>query len=86
MPLRLRPDIVTTETDDGLVLLDERTGRYWQLNPSGAHVLHALVAGQHPDNIAAGLVTRYRIDLAQAHADIAALTDQLHTATLVEPA
>lgn len=32
MPLRLRPDIATANTDDGLILLDERTGRYWQLS------------------------------------------------------
>lgn len=45
MPLRLRPDTATTDTDDGLVLLDECTGGYWQLNPTGADVLHALLAG-----------------------------------------
>ncbi len=83
MPLRLRPDIATTDTDDGLVLLDERTGRYWQLNPTGAHVLHALLQGQHRADIARDLVTRYRIDAEQAAHDITALADQLSTAKLV---
>jgi hypothetical protein len=86
MPLRLRPDIATTDTDDGLVLLDERTGRYWQLNPTGAHVLHALIQGQHPDRIAADLATHYRIEVHQAQHDVTALTDHLHTAKLVAPA
>ncbi len=85
MPLRLRPDIATTGTDDGLVLLDERTGRYWQLNPTGADVLAALLEGRHPDDIAGGLAARYRIDIHQAHRDVTALTDHLHTANLVAP-
>ncbi|MGH3973627.1 MAG: lasso peptide biosynthesis PqqD family chaperone [Pseudonocardiaceae bacterium] len=83
MPLRLRPDIATTNTDDGLVLLDERTGRYWQLNPTGAHILAALLEGQHPDDIAADLATRHRIDVHQAQHDVTTLTDHLHTANLV---
>jgi hypothetical protein len=83
VPLRLRPDIATTDTNDGLVLLDERTGRYWQLNLTGAHVLHALLAEHDPDHIAQELVTQYRIDLQQAKRDVAALTEQLHAAKLV---
>ncbi|MBB4929974.1 hypothetical protein F4561_000794 [Lipingzhangella halophila] len=31
MPLTLRPDVSTVPTDDGMVLLDERAGRYYQL-------------------------------------------------------
>lgn len=83
MPLQLRPDIATTDTDDGLVLLDERTGRYWQLNPTGAHVLHALIEGHPPERIAADLATRYHIDVQQAAHDITAVTDHLHAAKLV---
>lgn len=83
MPLRLRSDVVTTDTDDGMVLLDARSGRYWQLNPTGAGVLRALLAGQHPDHIAQDLATRYRIEYQQAHHDITALIQRLHTAKLV---
>lgn len=85
MPLRLRPDLTTTPTDDGLVLLDERTGRYWQLNPTGAHVLAALLEGRHPDDIAADLATHYRIDIHQAQHDVTTLADQLRAANLVAP-
>ncbi len=83
MTLRLRPDIATTDTDDGLILLDERTGRYWQLNLTGAHVLHALLEGAHPEQIAQDLATRHRIDTHQAHHDITTLTDHLRAAKLV---
>jgi hypothetical protein len=85
MPPRLHPDIATTATNDGLVLLDERTGRYWQLNPTGAHVLHALLEGHHGERIAQDLVTGYRIDPRRAQHDVTALTDHLHTANLVLP-
>ncbi len=83
MPLRLRPDIATTDTDDGLVLLDERSGRYWQLNSTGAHVLAALLEGRDPDDIARGLAARYRIDVEQAQHDVTAITDHLRAANLV---
>jgi hypothetical protein len=82
MPLRLRPDIATADTDDGLVLLDERTGRYWQLNPpaptcwsscSMATILTTSPRPCHP----------YRIDVGQAHLDVTAITDHLYTAKLV---
>jgi Coenzyme PQQ synthesis protein D (PqqD) len=85
VPPRLRPDIATTDTDDGQVLLDERTGRYWQLNCTGAHVLHALLDGHDPDHIAQDLATRYRITVHQAHRDVTALTHHLYAANLVQP-
>lgn len=83
MPLRLRPDIATTDTDDGVVLLDERTGRYWQLNPTGAQVLRALLEGHQPDHIARELATRYGIDPPQAEHDVTTITDHLLATKLV---
>jgi hypothetical protein len=43
MTVRLRADMSATDTDDGPVLLDERVGRYWQLNRTGAFVLRLLL-------------------------------------------
>ena len=83
MPLRLRPDVRTTETDDGMVLLDERTGRYWQLNGTGAYVLHGLLAGATPDAVADELAVRYHIGQRHARADVAAVAERLRTAHLV---
>lgn len=84
MSLRLRPDVTTTDTDDGLVLLDERTGRYWQLNTTGAVVLRALLEDHRTERIAQDLAARYHVDIGQAHHDITALTEHLHAAKLVE--
>jgi hypothetical protein len=41
--VRLRADVSAIDADDGLVLLDERSGKYYQLNSSGAIVLRALL-------------------------------------------
>jgi Coenzyme PQQ synthesis protein D (PqqD) len=82
--VRLRPDVTSTATDDGLVLLDERTGRYWQLNPTGAYVLDRLLAGLEPDGIAGELTDRYALDPGRALRDVTALAERLGTAGVVE--
>ena len=43
--MKLSPTMILTETDQGMVLLDERAGRYWQLNSTGATVLQRLKQG-----------------------------------------
>lgn len=37
--------VTACATEDGMVLLDERIGRYWQLNITGAAVVAALLDG-----------------------------------------
>jgi hypothetical protein len=81
--VRLHPDVVTTDTDDGTVLLNGRTGRYWQLNPTGAHVLRQLLDGHSPDRITADLAGRHRLDTQRAEQDVTAVIEQLRTAKLV---
>ncbi|MGP4110156.1 lasso peptide biosynthesis PqqD family chaperone [Streptomyces sp. 4N509B] len=55
MTLALGPDVVTTDVDDGLVLLDQRSGRYWQLNRTGAVALRRLLDGASLDEVAVAL-------------------------------
>ena len=83
MSLRLDPDVVSADTDDGTVLLHQRTGRYWQLNATGTDVLHHLLDGRQPDQIAADLAARYQVDLEQAERDVHAVIEHLRTAGLV---
>ncbi|MFE6742288.1 lasso peptide biosynthesis PqqD family chaperone [Streptomyces tubercidicus] len=83
MPLRLHPDVVATDTDDGTVLLNERTGRYWQLNSTGAQVLRQLLDGHEATRIAADVADRHRIDHHRAELDVTAVIAQLHAAQLV---
>ena len=83
MTMQLRADVSTVDTDDGLVLLDERAGRYWQLNRTGALVLRSLLDGAAPHQVAQTLVDRHPVSSEQAAADVAALLEHLHTAGLV---
>lgn len=81
--MRLHPDVSTTDTDDGTVLLNERTGRYWQLNNTGAHVLRELLDGHQPAAIATALANRYGIDSQQAGRDVSAVIERLRGSELV---
>ncbi|WP_370934123.1 lasso peptide biosynthesis PqqD family chaperone [Amycolatopsis sp. cg13] len=82
--MHLHPDTALTDTPDGSVLLNKRTGSYWQVNRTGAHTLDRLLAGESADRIAADLAARYDIDAAKVRADISAMTDSLLAAGLVE--
>lgn len=83
MTMQLRADVSTADTDEGMVLLDERVGRYWQLNPTGARVLRLLLDGAAPEQVAQALADRYAVSTEQVAADVAALLDRLRTAGLV---
>ncbi|MBW4719984.1 lasso peptide biosynthesis PqqD family chaperone [Saccharothrix sp. SC076] len=75
--LRLHRDALSAETDDGVVLLNQRSGHYWQLNQSGVDTLRRLLAGQSADDVAKDFAAAYEIDPARAHQDITAMTDRL---------
>lgn len=83
MTVQLRVDVSTADTGDGAVLLDERAGRYWQLNLTGAAVLRLLLEGTAVHQIAQILADRYPVSPEQAAADVAALLERLRVAGLV---
>lgn len=85
MTLRLTTHTVATDTDDGTVLLSQRTGHYWQLNQTGAYALQRLLAGCTMDQLAEEFAARFDIAPAQAHEDLATMTEQLRTSGLAEP-
>jgi hypothetical protein len=70
-------------TEGALVLLDERAGRYFQLNVTGAAMLTQLLAGSEQDAIVADLANRYPVTEDDVRADLGSLLDQLCTAGLV---
>jgi hypothetical protein len=83
MGLTFHAEVSTAETDYGMVLLDERDGRYWQLNPTGALVVRLLRDGATPAAAAHALAEEFRADRAQAEHDVHALLDGLRVAGLV---
>ncbi|MCQ8772342.1 lasso peptide biosynthesis PqqD family chaperone [Streptomyces telluris] len=86
MNLTLRRDVSATDTEDGMVLLDEQSGSYWQLNSTAALILRTLLDGTEgtPERAARVLTERYPAVSAElAATDVAALIDSLSTARLV---
>ncbi|MFF3336294.1 lasso peptide biosynthesis PqqD family chaperone [Streptomyces sp. NPDC002888] len=77
MPLRFGADVATAETDYGTVLLDERSGSYWELNPTATLVVRTLIDGGDEADAAAALVREFDIDRAQALRDVETLVEQL---------
>jgi coenzyme PQQ synthesis protein D (PqqD) len=83
MGVRLSADVSTAETGGGLVLLDERAGRYWQLNRTGALILSTLLDGATPAHAAEILADRHTVSVEKAIADVSALLEHLSAADLV---
>ncbi|MGH2770425.1 MAG: lasso peptide biosynthesis PqqD family chaperone [Actinomycetota bacterium] len=83
MSLSLCVDVSTVETDEGMVLLDERAGRYWQLNPTGALILRTLLEGSTPQDVVKTLTERHAVSAERVAADVAVLVESLQTAGLV---
>lgn len=74
-------DVVVTDLDDDLVLLDPKSGEMFALNESGRCVWHALDQGL--DAAAAALVDAFDVPPERAHADVRALVAELVAAGLV---
>jgi hypothetical protein len=84
MTLKLRNGVSTAETDYGTTLLDEDSGQYWNLNPTGVLVLRTLLEGGTPAQAVQELTAQYAVDAETASRDVEDLVGGLHSAGLVE--
>ncbi|GAA4640528.1 hypothetical protein GCM10023196_106410 [Actinoallomurus vinaceus] len=66
------------------MLLDERTGRYYQLNPSAHLIVAGLMEGATPAEVAARLTAAYPDAAAHADTDTRQLIAHLTRAGLLE--
>ncbi|MGW1072462.1 lasso peptide biosynthesis PqqD family chaperone [Streptomyces sp. NPDC002537] len=86
MTVSLRDTISTAAVDDGTILLDERTGRYWQLNATGTLVLNLLLRGATLSEAARHLRQQHpSLPTGQAEEDVSTLVVSLRGARLVKP-
>ncbi|MFB4313074.1 lasso peptide biosynthesis PqqD family chaperone [Actinomadura sp. 21ATH] len=83
MTIALAPHVTATETEHGMVLLDERRGTYWQLNATGAAVLTALTSGTDTASAAAILTAAHPESAPRALADVTAFLATLREAGLL---
>jgi hypothetical protein len=87
MTVRLRDHVSHTHTEDGGVLLDQRSGQYWQINSSASVALRMMLAGAEPCEAAMALVADCRpgeADIERAALDVREFIEQLTAAELVE--
>ncbi len=84
MTLKLRDGVSAAETDYGIMLLDEDSGQYWNLNPTAALVLRTLLDGESTEGAVRHLTEEYEVDAATASQDVEELVSGLRSAGLVE--
>jgi len=81
--LTLRPGVSTAATDYGTTLLDEDSGEYFTLNPTGSLVLRTLLTGGTAEQAARALAEQYAVAADTADRDVADLVAGLRAAGLV---
>jgi Coenzyme PQQ synthesis protein D (PqqD) len=84
MTLKLRDGVSAAETDYGIALLDEDSGQYWNLNPTGVLVLRTLLEGGTPAQAVQELTAQYAVDAQTASRDVEDLVGGLRSSGLVE--
>ena len=84
MTLTLRTDVSAVPTEDGMVLLDERGGRYFQLNGTGAAIARELLDGADPREAAGRVAARYAVEADRVAADVDTLMRVLREAGLTD--
>ncbi|MGK5543405.1 lasso peptide biosynthesis PqqD family chaperone [Streptomyces sp. URMC 127] len=83
MTFSLAPHVTATGTEHGTVLLDQRRGRYFQINTTGGLILRTLLCNGSPEHAATVLTEHYGITVQQARSDVAGLLNALTAAQLV---
>lgn len=81
--IALSPFVTMTETEDGMVFLNQRTGRYWQLNGTGSEVVRLLLSGETVESTASRLQEKYSDTSDQTVSDVHTLVRQLQAAKLL---
>ncbi|CCK25645.1 hypothetical protein BN159_1266 [Streptomyces davaonensis JCM 4913] len=82
MALRFGADVSTAATDYGTVLLDQRTGQYWELNPTATLVIETLMAGGDEEAATTALMREYDVPQSQARNDVNTLVQDLRASGL----
>lgn len=84
MKLRNRKYLTVTDTDYGAVLLDTKSGEYWQLNPPAALITRTLLDGGDADEAIRQVTDHFDVDAARATTDVHALIDGMRTAGVIQ--
>jgi len=75
--LSIGDDVLYTPVDDGIVLLDFKTRRFYDLETTGARIWSLVMEGKDPEQIADQIAIEYDADKSSIREDILALTAEL---------
>jgi len=76
-------EVVANDVGDGVVLLDLRTSKFFQLNPVGSFVWQQLKSPRSIRDIEAAVCAEFTVNPERCSADIGRLVEKLHDAGLV---
>ncbi|WP_167473438.1 lasso peptide biosynthesis PqqD family chaperone [Nocardia arthritidis] len=85
MTRRFAGHVDVAKTRDGYVLLDGRSGTYWEINGTGRVVVETLLAGGELDAAAVAVAAEYDIELEQAQRDLTEFVDEIVSKGLLIP-
>jgi hypothetical protein len=80
------PDAACAPVEDGAVVLNMRTKRYFSLNETGAAVWRFLEDEMDVEGVVTRLVELYDVDEVEAGRTVAILLDELSGEALITPA
>lgn len=83
MTLKVSKHLTLAETEFGAAMLDEKSGRYWQLNPAAAVIARTLLDGGTPEDAVRAVTDRFDVDDARASADVRGLVEAMRAAGVV---
>lgn len=81
--IRLRPHVRFEVLSAGGVLLDERRGLYWQVNPTAATGLTQLLSGCSLEQAAVSIAASFEVNPEVVRDDLAALVSSLQSQRLL---
>ena len=79
------PDAACAPVEDGAVVLNMRTKRYYSLNETGAMIWRLLEHEVAVEDVVARVVERYDVDEVEARRSVAVLLDELAVEALIAP-
>jgi hypothetical protein len=82
---RKNPSVVSTELDDGAVLLNLDNKYYYSLNETGLRIWQIMEEFQSPLGIAEKLTDIYEVDIERAKITVDRLIEELEKENLIIP-
>lgn len=83
--VRRSSDVMVSQVDNELVMMDIERGMYYALNPVGADIWERLAEPQQVANLCARLQQDYAVDRATCEADVLAVLNDMAENGLLQP-